>query len=106
VIANRKSLTIDEIVDLKEIGEEKALLGWCRGLLPLDDRRIWVGFTRVRKTKFKENVLWVANILREGVMQKPTHVALYDLVARKCLQEFDLEPHAMNIVFGIFPARP
>ena len=106
VIANRKSLTIDEIVDLKEIGEEKALLGWCRGLLPLDDRRIWVGFTRVRKTKFKENVLWMANILREGVMQKPTHIALYDLVARKCLQEFDLEPHAMNIVFGIFPARP
>jgi hypothetical protein len=106
VIANRKSLTIDEILDLKEIGEEKALLGWCRGLLPLDDRRMWVGFTRVRKTKFKENVLWVANILREGVMQKPTHIALYDLVARKCLQEFDLEPHAMNIVFGIFPARP
>jgi len=42
VIANPKSLKIDKIVDLKEIGEEK-VLGWCRGLLPLSERRIWVG---------------------------------------------------------------
>lgn len=105
VIANRNSLKIDEIVDLKEIGEEKALLGWCRGLLPLDQRRIWVGFTRVRKTRFKENVLWVASILRDSdVVQKPTHLSLYDLVGKRCLAEFDLEPHGMNIVFSIFPA--
>ena len=105
-IANRRNLQIDKIVDLKEIGEEKALLGWCRGLLPVDERRIWIGFTRVRKTRFKENVLWVANILREGVIQKPTHIALYDLTSRQCLQEVDLESHGMNIVFSIFAASP
>jgi hypothetical protein len=105
-IANRRNLEIDEIIDLKEISEEKTLLGWCRGLLPVDERRIWIGFTRVRKTRFKENVLWVANILGEGVIQKPTHVALYDLMARQCLQEVDLEPHGMNVVFSIFPALP
>jgi hypothetical protein len=104
VIANSKSLKIDKILDLNAIGEEKTLLGWCRGLLPLNERRIWVGFTRVRKTKLKENVLWVANILREGVVQKPTHIALYDLVSKECLQEFDLEPHGMNVIFCILPA--
>jgi hypothetical protein len=45
---------VDEIIDLKQIGDQNALLGWCRALLPLDDRRIWVGFTRVRKTEFME----------------------------------------------------
>jgi hypothetical protein len=75
-------------------------------LLPVDERRIWIGFTRVRKTRFKENVLWVANILREGVIQKPTHIALYDLTSRQCLQEVDLESHGMNIVFSIFAASP
>jgi hypothetical protein len=104
VIASRHTLRVDEIIDLKQIGSQNALLGWCRGLLPLDDRKAWVGFTRVRKTEFKENILWVRNVLREGMVDKPTHIALYDIVDKRCLQEFDLEPHGMNIIFSIFPA--
>lgn len=106
VIVNRKSLKVDEVVNLNASdGERKVLLGWCRGLLPVDERRMWVGFTRVRKTKFVENVLWVRSMVKEGVQDKPTHISLYDLVEKKCLQEIDLEPHGMNIVFSIFPAE-
>ena len=104
VIANRRTLKIDAVIDLKPIDGQKALLGWCRGLLPLDERQIWVGFTRVRKTNLQENVLWVKNIFQEGMTVKPTHISLYDIVGQKCLQEFDLEPHGLNIVFSIFPA--
>ena len=104
VIANRHTLQVDEVIDLKPIDGQKALLGWCRGLLPVDERKIWVGFTRVRKTNLQENVLWVKNIFHEGMTVKPTHISLYDIVGRQCLQEFDLEPHGMNIVFSIFPA--
>jgi hypothetical protein len=104
VIANRHTLQVDEVIDLKPIDGQKALLGWCRGLLPVDARKIWVGFTRVRKTNLQENVLWVKNIFHEGMTVKPTHISLYDIVGRQCLQEFDLEPHGMNIVFSIFPA--
>ena len=104
VIANRHTLRVDEVIDLKPIDGQKALLGWCRGLLPVDERKIWVGFTRVRKTNLQENVLWVKNIFHEGMTVKPTHISLYDIVGRQCLQEFDLEPHGMNIVFSIFPA--
>ncbi len=106
VIANPRTLQVDEIVDLKQINGSDALLGWCRGILPLDERRIWVGFTRVRKTKFRENVLWVKNVFRPGMMEKATHLALYDIVDRRCLQEFDLEPYGMNIVFSVLPAVP
>ena len=106
VIANTQSLQLDRIIDLNKIDGQQALLGWCRGLLPLDQRRIWVGFTRIRKTRFHENVLWVRNGLREGVGEKPTHIALYDIDAMRCLLEFNLEAHGMNIVFGIFPALP
>ena len=104
VIANRHTLAVDEVIDLKPIDGQKALLGWCRGLLPVDEGKIWVGFTRVRKTNLQENVLWVKNIFHEGMTVKPTHISLYDIVGRQCLQEFDLEPHGMNIVFSIFPA--
>jgi hypothetical protein len=104
VIVNRKTLQVEQEIDLKQIPPEKTLLGWCRGLLPIDVSRTWVGFTRVRKTKFAENVLWVKSILGEGVVEKPTHIALYDIVEKRCLREFDLERHGMNIVFSIFPA--
>jgi hypothetical protein len=106
VIANPRTLQVEEIVDLKQINGSGALLGWCRGVLPLDERRIWVGFTRIRKTQFRENILWVRNIFREGMIEKATHIALYDIVDRQCLQEFDLEHHGMNIIFSILPAVP
>jgi hypothetical protein len=89
------------VVDLKQINGSDALLGWCRGILPLDERRIWVGFTRVRKTKFRENVLWIRNVFRPGMIVKATHLGLYDVIDRRCLQEFDLEPYGMNIVFSV-----
>lgn len=103
VIANGRTLQVDHVADLKQIDGQDALLGWCRGLLPIDKKRIWVGFTRVRKTKFQENVLWVKKAFHEGMGVKPTHISLYDLAEGKCLKEFDLEPHGMNIIFSIFP---
>jgi hypothetical protein len=106
VIANARSLRVESVVDLKTIDKQDALLGWCRGLLPLNDQMMWVGFTRIRKTRFRENILWVKNVLREGTREMPTHVALYDIKNRRCLKEFDLEVHGMNIVFSIFPAPP
>ena len=103
VIANPQSFQVEEIVDLQLIDGQKELQGWCRGLLPLGTGRIWVGFSRLRKTEFKENVLWVRNVMRQGMREKPTHISLYDIAGKRCLQEFDLEAHGMNIVFSIFP---
>jgi len=106
VIANRASLAIDEIIDLSEIHrvrhQEDVLLGWCRGIFPVHDRKVWVGFTRVRKTKFTENILWIKHAFKEK--ERPTHIALYDIEEKVCLQEIDLEPYGINIIFGIHPA--
>jgi hypothetical protein len=106
VIANPFSLTIERVIDLKTINGNNTLLGWCRGVLPVDENAYWVGFTRVRKTNLQENILWVRNIFQEGTASKPTHIALYDTSGMRCLKEFNLEEHGMNIVFSIFPAVP
>jgi hypothetical protein len=105
VVANAGKRQVEQIVDLKDIGDRNALLGWCRGLLPVDSQTTWVGFTRVRKTRFLENVLWMRSAFREGMVEKPTHIALYDIVNKQCLREVDLETHGMNLVFSIFPAE-
>ena len=104
VAVNRHSLEVEMVVDLRQIQDRGQLIlpAWCRGLLPIDDRRIWVGFTRIRETIFRENIRWVKTVLREGTVVRPTHIALFDIVNKCCLQEFNLEPHGMNAVYGIF----
>jgi hypothetical protein len=103
-LANADTLTIDRVFDLKAMDDPNALLGWCRGVLPVGDEKLWVGFTRVRKTRFQENILWIKHVLKEGMVEKPTHISLYDIENNRCLQEFNLEPHGMNIVYSIFAA--
>ena len=103
VIADRNSHQVLEVVDLNPISPQyEGVLGWCRGLLVLDERLVWVGFTRVRKTKFMENLNWIKHGLRQ--VEAPTRIALYDLQARQCLKEIDLEPAGAGLVFGIYPA--
>jgi hypothetical protein len=104
-LANSATLTIDRVIDFKAMHDTQALLGWCRGVLPVDEQRLWVGFSRVRKTRFQENVLWVKRVFKEGMIEKPTHISLYDIGQERCLQEFDLEPHGVDTVYSIFPAN-
>jgi hypothetical protein len=102
ILVNRISLKIAEIIDLKTIREsEGELLGWCRGLWVIDERYVWIGFTRVRKTKFMENVNWVKHA--GGDHSKPARIALYDMVAKTCVMEIDLERFGLNVVFNMMP---
>jgi hypothetical protein len=102
VIANRKTLKVEDTIDLNQMsGEPGRVLGWCRGLLPLDERYLWVGFSRVRPTKFVENVAWVRGYSRR---HKPSHVALYDLKTKTCEQEIELEPHGIGVIFSLLAA--
>src|SRR5690348_15893841 len=78
VIANRKTLLVEETIDLNAMSAQSGqILGWCRGLLPVDPRWLWVGFTRVRPTKFVENLAWIKH--GGSLRHKPSHIALYDL---------------------------
>jgi hypothetical protein len=100
VIAGRRSLQVEEVIDLNQMtGQSGQVLGWCRGVLPLDERWLWVGFTRVRPTKFVENVAWIRNGYSHR--HRPSHVALYDLERKKCELEIELEPHGVGVVFSL-----
>lgn len=105
VLADSGSLQITEVIDLTAIdNSDRKVLGWCRGLLPLDEQYVWVGFSRVRNTPFKEHLLWLKNALNEGdkTIHKPTHIALYDIRGRKLVREVEVEKCGLNTVFGIY----
>lgn len=104
-IVDVDSLKVERVIDFKTMDDPNALLGWCRGVLPLEEEKLWVGFTRVRKTRIHENVLWVKRVFKEGMTEQPTHISLYDVAQRRRLREFELETHGMNIIFSILPAN-
>lgn len=100
VLANPKTLQIERAINLNEMsGHGSAVLGWCRGLLPVDERFVWVGFSKLRPTKFRENLAWIRN---RPATRYPSHVALYDLQTRSCVEEMETEPHGIGVIFAIF----
>jgi hypothetical protein len=99
VIANPRTLKVERVIDLNKFsGSNGETLGWCRGLLPLDERLLWVGFSRLRPTKFRENLNWI----RQKRNQRPSHIALYDIESGTCLEEIETEPHGIGVVFSLF----
>jgi len=101
VVIDAESLERLEVIDLNTFhGGRTDLLGWCRGVL-VDGERLWIGFSRIRPTRFRENVAWLTRGLRGGM---PTHVGCYNLATRTCEGEFDLEPTGLAAVYSIFPA--
>ena len=102
VVVDTHRLEVVETIDLAAMHEPDTLLGWCRGIM-LDGDRVWVGFSRIRPTKFRENVGWV---LRGFKRDFGTHIGCYDLRARRCLDQILMEPFGLSAIFGIYPAVP
>ena len=86
---------------LQEPGDDRPL-GWCRGLLTDDNAsQAWVGFSRLRQTRLRQNLSWIRNGFRERL---PTRITLYDLKHPAALREINLEPAGLNAVFSIHGA--
>jgi hypothetical protein len=99
VIVNSSSLKVERVFDLNTIDNpEGHVLGFCRALLPVTETLVWVGFTRLRHTKFVEKLHWLKSSKLDS---KPTRIALYDLSVRRCLREIEIGTHGMDLIFSI-----
>jgi hypothetical protein len=101
VVVDAETLRRVEQIDLTTFHDDRALLGWCRGVY-IDGDHLWVGFSRIRPTRFRANVAWAARGFRHS---KPTHIACYDLASRECVVEIDLEPAGLSALYSILPAE-
>jgi hypothetical protein len=100
VVMSIQSLNVEEVIDLTRMHDEDTMLGWCRALM-FEDDSMWVGFSRIRPTKVRENVAW---LMRGFKQTRGTHLACYDLNKKTCTADIDLEPIGLNAVFSIFRA--
>ena len=101
MIANRHTLAVDEVIDLTLAHDGSELLGWCRGLYFPSEGGVWIGFSRIRATKLRENIGWIAHKLKRSA---PTHIAHYDLERRTLTREISLEEHGLSAVFSVLSA--
>jgi hypothetical protein len=100
VLADPQSLKVERVIDLNTIDNpEGHVLGWCRGLLPVTETLVWVGFTQLRDTKFVEKLRWVNGSSAKS--KTTTRIVLYDLSTRRRLREIDLRLHRMDVLFSI-----
>lgn len=83
--------------DLAARDDRHDTLGWCRGL-SFDQDGCWVGFSRVRPTKLRQNVSWIRNL---GAVTAPTRIAHYGFDDWTLDAEIDLEPYGLNAVFSV-----
>ena len=106
VVADPAACAVERVFDLNAMTETSKTLGWCRGLHVLDDDRVVVGFSRIRPSRFRENVQWVKFQVgkRESAGKLPTRIACYDLGRGRLEWEIDLERHGVNAVFSVLPA--
>ncbi len=99
---------VAEVWDLQAMSATDHTLGWCRGLVVLDDEHVLVGFSRLRPTRVRENLRWLRN--RLGLARRPgnlpTRIALYNLSTRRLLREWRVEEAGLNVLFSIHPLAP
>jgi hypothetical protein len=100
VIAGKHSLAIESVIDLRTFYPPDTLVGWTRGIA-VDEHGFWVGFSRLRQTRFRENLEWVM----KGFKHEPrTRVAYFDLSKGTVGPSFELEVAGMNAVFSVLVA--
>jgi len=105
VVADPGTGRVLKVHDLNAMTEANKTLGWCRGLHVLDAERVLVGFSRIRRSKFRENLQWMKYRLgqREDAGKLPTRVACYDLAKGRLEWDLDLEKVHLSAVFSILP---
>lgn len=110
VIADCESLQVVKVINLSDMVKSDSALGWCRGFHLLEDGTFLVGFSRLRPTKFKENVAWVkarikkaaGGILGEGSLPAmATRISCFDPARSKHCWDVNIEDHHMQAVFSI-----
>lgn len=100
VQVNAKTLEIECVIDLNVIEDSPGPLGWCRGLL-IENDIAYVGFTRLRETRIKENVKWALRYFSSSPTRRDTRIVAYDLENREKLSEAIFPKSSISVIYSV-----
>jgi hypothetical protein len=92
--------------NLEPMSDASRLLGWCRGIAPISDTDVLVGFSKLRETKARENLKWIGNKLlgQSFALSQASRIARYDLARATETWRLETEKHGMDAMFSIHVA--
>jgi hypothetical protein len=99
VIVNANNLIVEKVINLVEITNNIKKIGWCRGIKPLNNDTILVGFSRIRPSREINPNGTISLNGQYGVL--PTRLACYDIKKKKLLWEKNLEDYNLNAIYSI-----
>lgn len=92
----------ERVFDLQKMVGTDTPLGWCRGIEILDQDHVAVGFSRLRPTKWGENVRWIKHQFGgDGQRLRPTRISVFNLTKEELVAEYNLEGIGLNAVFSM-----
>ncbi len=101
VQAGVDNLKVEEVIDLNQIDGTGIPLGWCRGL-SVDGDMAYVGFSRLRSTRIKENLKWLAKMVKTTQLRQ-TRIAVYNLKEKTKVDELIMPPNIIGALYSIIP---
>lgn len=101
VVADRRTLKIERVIDLARVEGRKRPRGWCRGLL-LDGQTLYVAFSRLRRTRTKSKLSWLDRFADKHPYETSSVLAV-DLVGPSVIKEFLLPVGMIDAIYSILP---
>ncbi|MFQ3248892.1 MAG: hypothetical protein ACI9O6_000696 [Glaciecola sp.] len=102
VLINMITMSVERCFNIRELYETSKTIGWCRSIYVIDEKKFIVGFSRIRPTKFEQNLLWLKRKITDGYQGSlPTRIACFDFDKKNIEWELDLEKYDMNAIFSI-----
>ena len=102
VIADAKTMRPLKMLQIPMLDGFGGLRGWCRGL-HIDGDVIYLGFSRLRRTKRLEKLAWVNRLLNRGASVEECSVLAIDMTNEKIIADFRIPIGMIDAIYSVLP---
>lgn len=89
----------EEINVLESLNNEK--LGWARGICISDEGIAYIGFSRLRRTRMKEKLSWLAKGQIAKMNGMPACIVAFDLNKQEITNQYNIPFKIIDAVYGV-----
>lgn len=102
VVVDSRTLAVIDTIELHALEGFGGVRGWCRGIY-IDGHIIYVGFSRLRKTRKLEKIRWVGRLLSKGNVLETASILAIDLTCKKIVNEYPVPAGMIDAIYSILP---
>lgn len=102
VIADSKTLMVVDVIELNSLQGFGGVRGWCRGLCFWNDL-LYVGFSRLRKTRRLEKISWVSRLLYKGDVHTEASVLAVNVRSKEIVKDYRIPAGMIDAIYVLLP---